>query len=133
MDESVAHILLGCVVTREVRARCLRWLLLDGFVQVHETNPMTWWIDARKRIPKPLRWGFDSVFMLIGWIMWKERNARTFDRQSATTLQLMITIKEEAHRWILAGNKHLATLACHRELLVPRPGSSMTSLQILPE
>jgi hypothetical protein len=133
MDESMAHILLGCVVTREVWARCLRWLLLDGFVQVHETNPMTWWIDARKRIPKPLRRGFDSVFMLIGWIMWKERNARTFDRQSATTLQLMITIKEEAHRWILAGNKHLATLVHRREPLVPGPGSSTTSLQILPE
>jgi hypothetical protein len=30
-------------------------------------------------IPHEHRKGFDSVFLLVGWRLWKERNRRMFD------------------------------------------------------
>jgi hypothetical protein len=41
------------------------------------------------------------LFLLVGWLLWKERNARTFDASSVE--QLDVQIKEEAYAWCLAG------------------------------
>ena len=41
---------------------------------------VVWWIDARKRIQKDDGQCFDSVVILVSWMLWKERNNRTFDR-----------------------------------------------------
>lgn len=90
------HIVLGCVFSREVWALCLRWLRLDDLLQVYEDNTMLWWSTVRKLLPKALRQGFDSVFLLIGWHLWKERNARTFDRVASTAVQLVRKIEDEA-------------------------------------
>jgi hypothetical protein len=47
---------------------------------------MAWWTDSRKRLPKQIHRGFDSLFFIVGWNLWKERNARTFDRSSRQQL-----------------------------------------------
>ena len=53
------------------------------------------------------------MLVLIGWMLWKERNARTFRGEAMTVPQLILLIKEEAMQWDQAGFKHL------RSLLVP--------------
>lgn len=108
--ETMDHILLGCVFSREVWAACLRSLRLHGLVQVREECAMVWWTTARKRLPKALRRGFDSCFMLIAWLLWKERNSCTFDRATSTVPQLLKKIDDEVALWIAAGNKQLAVL-----------------------
>lgn len=110
-SESMDHILLGCVYSREVWAASLRWLCLDNLVQVAEANAMT---ATRKLLPKSLRRGFDSFFMLIGWFLWKERNARTFERVASSVQPVLCKLADEAKLWILAGNKHLAVLEDRR-------------------
>lgn len=65
-------------------------------------------------MPKALRRGFDSLLLLLAWLLWKERNRHTFDAIASTTAQLMLKIKEEMGLWIGAGNKHLAALV-HRQ------------------
>jgi hypothetical protein len=40
---------------------------LQDFVTVVEDQAMLWWLTNRKRIPKALRRGFDSLFFLVGW------------------------------------------------------------------
>ena len=66
-----------------------------------------WWIknaiesgDQRKAIA--------SLFMLMSWEIWKERNARVFCNTAATTMMLVAKIKEEAHLWAIAGATHLS-------------------------
>ena len=40
------------------------------------------WLSARKSVQKEVRKGFDSLVLLIGWILWKERNDRTFNNRA---------------------------------------------------
>ena len=54
--------------------------------------------------------GFDSLVLLISWIIWKERNRRTFDRLVRTTTQVLDIIREEADACVAAGFRALASL-----------------------
>ena len=77
---------------------------------VRQEQVMAWWLQCRKRIPKPVRRGFDSLFFLIGWMLWKERSARTFNRISTSAAQLEVSIQQEIDEWCLAGYKQLRSL-----------------------
>jgi hypothetical protein len=101
--ETMDHILLGCTFSREVWVSWLRSLHLANDITVQEAVAMEWWLHSRKFIPKPIRQGFDSLFFLIGWMLWKERNARTFNRTATSAPQLSVLIKEEADAWCAAG------------------------------
>jgi hypothetical protein len=79
------HILLGCVFSREVWFQVFRKLHLDGIIVVRQENFFVWWLRARKLLPKATRKGFDSLTFLIGWALWKERNARTFGGPSSNS------------------------------------------------
>lgn len=83
---------------------CLELLL------VHEDVSMQWWLRNRKLIPKPVRRGFDSLFFLIGRMLWKERNARTFNRIATPAPQLVQQIEVKLNDRCLAGYKHLVSL-----------------------
>jgi hypothetical protein len=57
------------------------------------------------------RSGFDSLFALVSWQVWKERNARCFRGQSANFSDLLQLIKAEADCWIQAGAGDLGSMA----------------------
>lgn len=101
------RLIIGCVYSREVWNILLTKLHLQETVFVQEEDVLEWWLKCRKRIDKQLRKGFDSLFFLIGWTIWKERNARTFNATSTLANQLALQIQEEANNWCLAGYKHL--------------------------
>jgi len=104
------HILLGCSFSREVWDYWIRKLHLQNVIVVQEERAIQWWLHNRKLLPKTVRRGFDSLFFLIGWLLWKERNVRTFNRVASSTIQLRILIQEEIDCWCLAGYKHLTSL-----------------------
>ncbi|RLN08377.1 hypothetical protein C2845_PM11G04590 [Panicum miliaceum] len=55
--------------------------------------------------------GLDSIFMLISWRIWKERNGRVFGRQQPlAAAQLSEHILEDSRLWIQAGVKLIAAL-----------------------
>jgi len=87
------HLILGCVFSREVWDSCLQSFLLHDLVVVQQEDIMWWWTTSRKRLPKELRRGFDSLLLLVGWLMWKERNARTFNRVASSPAQLLESIE----------------------------------------
>jgi hypothetical protein len=74
-EETMDHIILGCVFSREVWSSCLKGFPLQDLVLIQEGDIMLWWTDSRRRLPKPIRRGFDSLFFLVRWTLWKERNA----------------------------------------------------------
>jgi hypothetical protein len=76
-----------------VWATCLRRFLLHDLVAVQEEGVMLWWTDSRKRLPKEIRQGFDCFFFIICWLLWKDRNARTFNRVASSPAQMMEIIE----------------------------------------
>jgi hypothetical protein len=101
---------VSTLYSREVWHILLRRLHLADAVTVQEEGVLLWWLPSRKLVDKQLRKGFDSLFFLIGWTLWKERNARTFAGPQASPMDLARKILEEAGDWCLAGYKHLLSL-----------------------
>ena len=73
--------------------------------------------DSRRGLPKVLRRAFDSLFFLVGWFLWKERNARTFGETPRSPALLLQAILDEADFWIAAGFRRLSALVCRRSRL----------------
>jgi len=56
---------------------------------------------------------FDSLVILTSWMIWNERNRRTFDGIAKTVTELLASIEEEAVSWLLARFRHLNIFACN--------------------
>jgi len=54
-------------------------------------------------MPKPCRRGFDTFVVLICWLLWKERNDRTFDRRVHTIHEVVTRVTDEIVAWLQAG------------------------------
>jgi hypothetical protein len=108
-SDTMDHLLLGCCFSKEVWHIWLSKLHLVHVVGDLDGPALPWWLKVRKLIPKLLRRGFDSFF-LVGWMLWKQRNARTFENVPSTAVQLASMISDEADDWCAAGNRHLASL-----------------------
>ena len=72
-----------------------------------------WW-----RIPRDARKGFDSLVVLVSWLLWKERNNRTFDRRARSAREFQAAVCDEIVMWIQGGFKSLevAAVAANRFL-----------------
>jgi hypothetical protein len=68
----------------------------------------SWWLRQRVRIDASLKPAFDSLILLVAWMVWKERNGRTFSRQASGLRELLMKIIREADDWVLAGFKTLS-------------------------
>lgn len=53
---------------------------------------------------------FRFLVFLVGWQLWKERKARTFNDTSCSTSQVLDATVEEANLWVMAGFRHLRSL-----------------------
>ena len=62
-----------------------------------------WWQQARLRLGKSRRKGFDSLVLLLTWKLRLERNSRMFEGKTSTVPALCSSIANEAHLWKLAG------------------------------
>jgi hypothetical protein len=51
-----------------------------------------------------------TLFMLVTWELWNERNARTFKHVDSMPTFIFDRIKSEARTWVIAGAKHLGFL-----------------------
>jgi hypothetical protein len=47
--------------------------------------------------------GFDTLFVLVGWSLWLEPNARVLNNKSLLAVQLAAHIRVEGLQWIAAG------------------------------
>ncbi|CAL5041675.1 unnamed protein product [Urochloa decumbens] len=109
--ETIEHILVRCSYAQQIW-----WLILQhlGFVVLIPGNGsiQEWWHQLRNQLLSHKRKGFDSLFALITWQLWKERNARLFRDAVSTPLQLLGRIKREGDDWIAAGAQKLGSLFC---------------------
>ena len=78
--EDIQHILTTCVFTRDFWFRVLSvfgWQLCVP--SRHEFSFSDWWRKSAKKIQKDKRKSFNTLVVLGAWIIWKHRNACTFE------------------------------------------------------
>jgi hypothetical protein len=63
----------------------------------------SWWLSSRLHLPETTRKGFDALWLLISWMLWKERNGRVFDGRTTTSQTLALAIRSEGNLWLQAG------------------------------
>ncbi|KAM3229105.1 hypothetical protein ACQJBY_060183 [Aegilops geniculata] len=69
-------------------------------------NVNDWWTKL-SLARSPSRKGMASLFMLVSWELWKERNARVFINTSTSSSIIVDKILDEASLWVSAGAKGL--------------------------
>ncbi|WVZ70614.1 hypothetical protein U9M48_019263 [Paspalum notatum var. saurae] len=110
-EESIHHILLSCVLTREVWESVLRMLRLDMVPRATSSSRFgSWWSKTSAVVPKDLRKGFNSLFILVTWEVWKHRNACTFEGAHPLTQTVLGRVAEEGYLWCSAGASKLQEL-----------------------
>jgi hypothetical protein len=103
-EDNVDHILTQCPYAKMVWFGCLRRVGSQLPEPQENTNLERWWTEARKRLRKEERRGFDTFVLLIAWTLWKQRNARVFGNLESqlSTEQIIDRILEEFSLWVAA-------------------------------
>lgn len=104
-EDNVEHILIKCGYARGVWEGCLDHLNLATARPIHEDTFLEWWLHARANFHKADKRGFDTFTLAVAWSLWKQRNARVFDRASQvkTMQELKTMIINELAEWKRAG------------------------------
>jgi hypothetical protein len=114
--ETLDHLLVDCVFSRETWFRTLGHILLPQLAPDHPMSLAAWWSSARKSVAKTRRKGFDAFVWLVAWLIWRERNRRVHDREALMPVALTPAILDEARTWACAGFLPIARLLGARPL-----------------
>lgn len=111
-NETSAHLFFRCRFTLHVWRFVKEWLGL-GALEIHqwqaERSIKHWWTNMSK--PNTAnRKAMASLTMLVGWAIWKERNARVFRKKSTPHFYILKLIQDEAKLWVTAGATHLSII-----------------------
>jgi hypothetical protein len=118
--ETLDHLLLGCVHSRETWFRVLRFFDMTDLAPTREEPVAVWWLWAWKVVVKPSHKGFDTLVWLVAWSLWKERNRRVHERAALQTVALAGAILEDVCLWARAGFVSIvALLGFCRRVMAP--------------
>jgi hypothetical protein len=97
--------LIQCVYAREVWDGCLDYLQLNVRRPTHQDTLLEWWLMERANFHRADKRGFDTFTLAVTWALWKQQNARVFNRmqQVKTAQELKIIILNEISDWKRAG------------------------------
>lgn len=71
--ETTDHLLLlGCPYSREVWFKLLRASASQRLMPASDDLLADWWLNSRKRLPKELHKGYDTMVVIVSWELWKE-------------------------------------------------------------
>jgi hypothetical protein len=115
VDETIHHIMVGCVFSRELWFQMLSLVGLQGCTpEPGEEKFQEWWRTIELKVPKQAHAGFNSLLSLILWSLWKHRNACVFDSISPAVTGIIIDIRRETILWCMVGAKGLSSLGLGR-------------------
>jgi len=110
--KAIDHLMTTCVYSREIWYRVFLRLGWSNHVPSPDCISFAdWWNSAHKWIAKSDRKCFDSVIILTCWLLWKERNRRTFEHRLHNAVDLTSFIADEVVCWTQAGYQHLLPVA----------------------
>nr|TKW19476.1 hypothetical protein SEVIR_4G022300v2 [Setaria viridis] len=104
------HILMNSSYTKQIWWGALSWLGRACTFLDQPSSLQDRWSHGRRLQLRGMRSGFDTLFILIIWRLWKERNVRLFNDCPSTVQHLLKSIREESELWIQAGAHRLKSL-----------------------
>ncbi|RCV13690.1 hypothetical protein SETIT_2G366000v2 [Setaria italica] len=109
--ETIHHLLVGCVFSRQV------WVLIFqhlGLIHLAPESPETrffgWWRKTFLAVPKDMRKGLNSLIILVAWEIWKHGNDCVFEKVRPKTQEVLRAISNEGGLWCMAGASKLQEL-----------------------
>lgn len=83
-EDTVDHVLMQCPYSRRVWFECLVAASagLNIFEPGRDSSSESRWSVARELVHKKDRKGFDTLVILMSWLLWKQRNTRIFNNIS---------------------------------------------------
>jgi hypothetical protein len=112
-DETIQHILVGCVFSRQIWALIFQWLNLSSLAPHLQTLFFPWWAQSLKEDQK----GLNTLFVLVAWEIWKFQNSCMFKGSQPNVQVLLQIIGNEGLLWCMSGASKLHELL--RRLLFP--------------
>ena len=110
-NETINHLLVGCVFARQVWALVLHQLgMLQLAPQPTVIRFSGWWKRTTAAVPKDLRKGLNSLIILVAWEIWKHRNSCVFDKKRPSVQEVLRAISSEGGLWCSAGASKLQEL-----------------------
>ena len=99
--ESCDHLLFRCPFAREVWQQVLAKVgrQIPPADDCHGLPD--WWLRYRAGWPSALLRGADTLFGLVCWSIWKQRNACCFRGERASVASVLLAIRDTAELWIL--------------------------------
>lgn len=108
-DDTIDHIIAECSFAKQVWWNILTYLGADASL-VGRSNIIDWWEAWRSHWHGQKRKGADTLFALVAWELWKERNARLFRDTASPVSQVLSVIKHTTDLWIEAGACNLSCI-----------------------
>ena len=93
--ETVRHLLLGCSFSKEVCERVFGPLGLGVPPPPGDKTINTWWETVWGGLQKEARRAANGAFIYSMWVVWKERNRRTFRNVASSPLEVAALVREE--------------------------------------
>ncbi|WVZ75617.1 hypothetical protein U9M48_023654 [Paspalum notatum var. saurae] len=113
-DETIQHILVGCVFSRQIWTSILHTLNFASLApSAEDTRFFTWWARSISLVPKEARKGLNTLIILVAWEIWKFRNSYIFEGCQLRVERVLQLIEEEGLLWCRAGATNLQEL-CSR-------------------
>ena len=110
-EETINHLLIGCVFAREVWTICLQQLgLLHLAPQPTAVCFSGWWRKTVAAAPKEARKGLNSLIILVAWEVWKHCNACVFEKKRPSVQDVLRSVSMEGDLWCSAGASRLQEL-----------------------
>jgi hypothetical protein len=78
-EDTLDHILLNCVVARDIWFRVFSLVGVQLDVPDGNDNLEAWWLKGRKKYKGKERRMLDTLIMAVCWSLWKHRNAFAFN------------------------------------------------------
>lgn len=114
-EETIQHVLIGCVLAREVWTSTLNSLGLNALApQPGCRRFVGWWCTATKAVPKEMKKSVNSLIILVAWEIWKHRDACVLEGKRTCVRTVLQIVATECALWSAAGASRL------RELLTCR-------------
>ena len=109
-EETCDHLLATCSFSLRVWDGILSQLGLHRPSLTDCSSVLGWWQRVRELWPPGARKGGDSLFALVTWEVWKERNARCFRSEASSVDAVVSSALGVASEWVRAGAKALGCI-----------------------
>jgi hypothetical protein len=111
--ETADHLFFDCPFSKQIWDGVAAWprcqpLAHDTWAGLSE--PHVVWSKIVEASPPPLKQGIKSLFMLVCWGIWSERNDRIFRGKSSPRSRIVSSLRDTAREWAFINAKALRKL-----------------------